>query len=891
MAPRSASRCCRAVRSSLAGPSSSATTIPDGVWITDSVLASAFARYCQTVTLPSSPGTTRRFASNVPGPLESRRRLGKRQMTDQLSLQLSLNPAGSMLPPAWALPNTPDLRQWQWSPPRDASEWAQNTSLLSRQADTAKSGNGGGGGGTSVFPLFGMPKWLTDLGSEVAEVDNDVIEPQPQQQQARVVTAQQLYTSLQTWREVAATLSETDFAVQLDDICSEYQTQLRLAALTADEARDVFGQIWAVVREKGGDLESHASLLFAAVLEGIRTCPLLQAQDFGVEFWRELHVCVTQLLPKNATVDAQSPLTAAVALDMLLATPPLFLADVADLLPSHLCAIFASHALAAHTITSWDTAARAASTTAIEGTRTHALAEKVAQALQHMDLKQHSNFLETTTELIAVASSSSSSSSTSTSSVFSLPANNSGIADTGISAPNRVASMVASVWLLTLAHIPQVRQDKLYKTMSQLQQSSEAAPPTPETGAATIAATTTTDNNAGWHMRRTELCELLLAQWISRGYVTQQAQQSFRRTMATISAQGCNNQSGQPVHRDHPAALAALALAVFWPKHSRSQCVALYVSLLRGLHTLDHDAATARDELFLSVTALLGHLQAASTSPSTQSASVKAKLPPATFFESLAWAMDDVHAAVRLHELYVSTSTSSNSIPSAPAQAEQDSHSSPVQSLPLWSVGFWDKFADRLAAALDTGMLTAAQVSFALDLSARATQTTQHIKAMRTTAAAVSKTKTKAKTKAKTAYKPAKSLGAPTVALVEKLAVHFALDPNLSPRQALRGVEYCRRFLAAHVHTSSSNSCSSPASSTVMRALFHLITRDLEDAMPGRTTRLRWFLGIVEREYSPAEALASGWALERWRAAAKQIRKEEDRRLLQEARGMLERKN
>ncbi|CAK7223051.1 hypothetical protein SBRCBS47491_005070 [Sporothrix bragantina] len=840
MAPRSASRCCRAVRSSLSSPSSSsssalATNIPDGVWITDSVLASAFSRYCQTISLPASPGTTRRFASNVPGPLESRRRLGKRQMTDQLSLQLSLNPTGSMLPPAWALPNAPDLRQWQWSPPRDATEWAQNLSLLSRQADTAKTASG-----TSIFPAFGMPKWLTELGSEVAE-RNEAVEIQ-QQQPARVITAQQLYINLQAWREVATTLPEAEFTAQLDDICSEFQTQLRLAALTVDEARDVFGQIWTVLREKKNSLEAHAPLLFAAVLEGIRTCPLLQEQDFGPAFWRELFVCVSQLLPKNAVTSLQNPLTATVALDTLLATPPLFLEDVVDLLPPHLCAIFANHAATTHTNMSSSTTLA----TSIGDTPTHALAKKIARALQHMDLKQHNNFLNATTELLAVASL-----STKISSVT---------ADTGISASNHASSIVAPAWLLTLAHIPQVRQDCLYKTMSQLQQPSVAAPPTPETGIATITATTTTNNdNAAWHMRRADLCELLLAQWISRGYVTQQAQQTFRRTMAAISSQEC--------HHDHSAALAALALAVFWPKHSRSQCVALYVSLLRGLQTLGRDAAAAKDELLLSMTALLEHLRAASNSSSTQVASAKVKLPPATFFESLAWAMDDVHTAVRLHELYVSTSSGAQA-------AEPDTSSGPSQPSSLWSVGFWDKFSDRLAAALDEGVLTPGQVSFALDLPARATQASQSVKAARTT---------------KASYKPTKSLGAPTIALVEKLAVHFALNPNLVQRRALRGVEQCRQFLAAHKRPSLANGRSGPTSSAVLRALFHLITRDLEDAMPGRTTRLRWFLGIVEREYSPAEALISGRALERWRVAAKQYRKEEDRRLLQEAREAFDR--
>ncbi|CAK7204450.1 hypothetical protein SEUCBS139899_007207 [Sporothrix eucalyptigena] len=827
MAPPSASRCCRAVRSRLASPSSStsstaAVSAPDGIWITDSALANAFDRYCRILSLPSSAGAARRFASNVPGPLESRRRLGKRQMTDQLSLQLSLNPAGSMLPPGWALPNAPDLRQWQWSPPRDSAEWAQNLSLLSQQADTAKTTSSS----TSIFPSFGMPKWLTELGNEAAEMA-EVIEPQ--QQRTQTITTKALHAKLQAWREAAGTLSEADFATQLDDVCGEFQTQIRLAALAVDKVRDVFGQVWAVLRERDSDnMEAHALVLYAAVLEGIRTCPLLQAQDFGTELWRQLFVCVSELLPNSNSNGNRSHLTAAMALDTLLATPPLFLADVVDLLPPHLCTIFASHAMTtAHTNTTMNTAS-----TGTVGTATHTLAEKVAQVLQHMDLKRHGSFIDSTTELLIVASS-----------PTALQTGSNGFTDTGISASNHAGTNltnISPVWLLTLAHMPQVRQDALYKTMSQLQQPLSATQqPALETTAHADAATAM-NNDIAWHMRRADLCELLLAQWISRGYVTQQAQRTFRRTMAAISAQN---------EKKCDLALAALALAVFWPKHSRSQCVALYVSLLRGLQTLSGDAATATSDLVSSVAVLLNHIQA---SPA------RLKMPPATFLESLAWAMDDVHAAVRLHELYGSTNTD---VPTEQGVVAQST---------LWSVGFWDKFASRLATALDEGVLTPGQVSNVLDLPARIAQATHSIKAART-----------APPKSKSSYKPAKSLNAPTVALIEKLAVHFALNPDLAPRRALRGVEQCRQFLAVHSRTypdepsPARHGTGRPTSLTVLRALFHLITRDLEDALPGRTTRLRWFLGIVEREYSPAAALMSGRAIERWREAAKRIRQEE----------------
>lgn len=753
-------------------------------------------------------------------------------MTDQLNLQLSLHPAGAVPPPVWALPNAPDLRQWQWTPPR-------NTTQGLRQADSTRSG-------TSIFP-FEMPRWLTDLGSDVVE-STAAVETQPQRKQS--IAAQQLYKNLEDWQTVAVKLPETAFMSQLHNVCLELQTQLRLAALTVDEAHNVFCQIWSVLLEKGDNLEAHVSLLFAAILEGIRECPLLQEQDFGAAFWRELYVCVAQLSPRISNAKT-STATAAMALNTLLATPPLFLSELVDLLPLHLFTIFTSHATSTHTEISADT-------TATVEAQTHELAKKVAQALLHMHFDKHGSFLDRTTQLLLP--------------LFSRSPNL--IADDGIPATNGSASIVGPAWLLTLAHMPQVRQDYLFKTI-QLLEPTAASPPT-KTGSASTETTATKSSGTTWHMRHVDMCELLLAQWISRGYVTLQAQKSFRSTMTTIFAQDCVL-SGHHDHRDHPAALAALALSVFWPKHSRFQCVALYVSLLRGLQALGGDAAAAKSDLVSSVTALCEYMRAVSVSPSTQSAaSTILKLPPLAFFESLAWAIDDIFAAVHLHELYVSTC--------AGVQTAQDSCFGPAQPPPLWSVAFWDNFADRMAAALDSGVLTASQVCYALDLPARATRARRSFRTVPTTAALLPKSTTRA------TYKPAKKgLGAATVALVEKVAVRFALDPNLTPRQALRGVEHCWYFLAVRGgRRKRSKVCDRPTSATVLRALFHLLTRDLEDAMPGRTSRLRWFLSIVEREYSLAEASISGHALERWRASAKQFRKAEERRLLQEAQNVLD---
>ncbi|KAK9770641.1 hypothetical protein SCAR479_12717 [Seiridium cardinale] len=93
------SQCCRVIHRQLRSPC-------DGSLIPESALASAFEQLCSV-----SRGTSRRNGSNVPGPLESRRRMGKRHM-GELNFGHMNAPA-----PFWEIANAVDLTQWRWAPP------------------------------------------------------------------------------------------------------------------------------------------------------------------------------------------------------------------------------------------------------------------------------------------------------------------------------------------------------------------------------------------------------------------------------------------------------------------------------------------------------------------------------------------------------------------------------------------------------------------------------------------------------------------------------------------------------------------------------------------------------------------------------------------------------
>ncbi len=80
--------------------------------------------------------------------------------------------------------------------------------------------------------------------------------------------------------------------------------------------------------------------------------------------------------------------------------------------------------------------------------------------------------------------------------------------------------------------------------------------------------------------------------------------------------------------------------------------------------------------------------------------------------------------------------------------------------------------------------------------------------------------------------------GRQRVAIVQDLALQFSLAPHLRNRVALRHVSQCIRFLAEH---------NGRLSLPVVKAIYHVVSRDLVEGLPGRTTRLQWFLHLAAK--------------------------------------------
>ncbi|KAL4730038.1 hypothetical protein ACLX1H_002068 [Fusarium chlamydosporum] len=77
---------------------------PEGIWVTNAMLARAIERFHHVYPVP------RRSLSSCPGPLESRRRLGKRHMT-------AVVPDSHASPFPWSIEFPIDLGKWTWEAP------------------------------------------------------------------------------------------------------------------------------------------------------------------------------------------------------------------------------------------------------------------------------------------------------------------------------------------------------------------------------------------------------------------------------------------------------------------------------------------------------------------------------------------------------------------------------------------------------------------------------------------------------------------------------------------------------------------------------------------------------------------------------------------------------
>ncbi|KAK2058695.1 hypothetical protein LY76DRAFT_593043 [Colletotrichum caudatum] len=257
---RPAARCCRAVQQQIRAPL-------DNLWITDGMLASAFERYCHVSR------AARRKSSSAPGPLESRRRLGKRKMTD-----LHMNTQPTL--PSWAIDFSPDLRQWTWQPPTQRST-EENRVLQSQQRQ---------------FVPWKLSQWWTNMvESKEEESDTTKVESQPEIE---------FHNQLSKARAAVTASTSNAIDAAYFKFIGGLQHDLELGKLdpeVVDVAVSTFPSSLIGTGVDGEVVNASIEMFLSAVVNGIASSKVLGPSEFGARLWNLVLHQTSQLPASDAT--------------------------------------------------------------------------------------------------------------------------------------------------------------------------------------------------------------------------------------------------------------------------------------------------------------------------------------------------------------------------------------------------------------------------------------------------------------------------------------------------------------------------------------------------------------------------------------------------------------
>ncbi|KZL82426.1 fungal specific transcription factor domain containing protein [Colletotrichum incanum] len=257
---RPTARCCRAVQQQIRAPL-------DNIWITDGVLASAFERYCHVSRL------ARRKSSSVPGPLENRRRLGKRKMTD---LHMNTQPT---LPP-WTIDFPVDLSQWKWQPPTQRSS-KENRDLQSQQSQSV--------------PSRILRWWSTKREAQEEEPDRTEIEHQSEIE---------FYDQLAKARAAVAASTSNAIGPAYYNFIGGLQHDLKMGILDPEAVEMAVSTFPSSLIDTGVDGEvvnASIEMFLSAVVSGIASSKVLGPSEFDASLWNLVLYRISQLPANDAT--------------------------------------------------------------------------------------------------------------------------------------------------------------------------------------------------------------------------------------------------------------------------------------------------------------------------------------------------------------------------------------------------------------------------------------------------------------------------------------------------------------------------------------------------------------------------------------------------------------
>ncbi|KAH9218939.1 hypothetical protein DL95DRAFT_384767 [Leptodontidium sp. 2 PMI_412] len=233
-------------------------TPSDSVWISDEALNLVFQRFCAVSK------TRKRYGSFVPGPLESRRRLGKRRMA--LQSDAAPTPAigitalwGSFGGSLWEV----DRTRWQWQPPT-----TRNT--RTEEAPSA------------------LPKWLVEWGAAPEAL------PDPTTQTMSIPSTQSkavpFKKETRSFRKALKLCSPEDMPQLCDDFNRKLTQTLSLGLHTEETLSYIIDLYFLDIRQAfsdSGQASQQCLALCQAMWDGISSNKVIRPSDLGGDTMRK----------------------------------------------------------------------------------------------------------------------------------------------------------------------------------------------------------------------------------------------------------------------------------------------------------------------------------------------------------------------------------------------------------------------------------------------------------------------------------------------------------------------------------------------------------------------------------------------------------------------------
>ncbi|KAK0618353.1 hypothetical protein B0T17DRAFT_335407 [Bombardia bombarda] len=741
------SHCCRTLQRQI-------ISSKDSVWISDSLLDAAFERYCR---VSNASKTWRRNASHVPGPLESRRRLGKRQLGGLHAFQ-------DASPPGWAFPVPMDLSQWQWEPPSSISALRYNR--LDRQAQAA----------AANWISSTLPGWLGDWVPQVAPDSVPTLSDLAPSGTATTQEPPFLRAELDSFLLSVANAPMDVLVLDTQHICRKLRQHIILGEMAAEHIMSISDEVWGALNSRFEDCSAGHGMvmaLYSVVVDGIATSRVFTPHLLNASFWNTMLIRISKLplddelcnlfgriMPILPTVHHDEVLEGLLSMlnayfnawgsspkwidgaeiSRLIGTASESYDRVQELLWGLPVTIRRSARDKLKQATSstlqsaraeLDAACDAlASANAAMTAQTHYV-QTLSKSMEAIGLQKHRQLLDAANQLI--------------------------VEQTPITSTRR--HELRYNWLCVLAQLPRVNQEFLFESSAYLSESSLAVKP----------------------MSSAEVCSLILYQWVTRGYLKNPAR-VYKEYQGLCLR-----------HGDEAFASLAVAISLKEDFKTRSK---LYFSLWKFLTKLDRSNEMVESLRGFSRTGLVG-------------------LPT---LQALAYSARNHYVAMDLRKLYVDRIQK-------PGQSE-------------WNPAIFKKYAEKIVS---DPSLPAGVIWQVLDIDMFQDKDRSLRSKMR---------------------RHLGTFGTHRAAIVKEMAASFSNTPHLRNRVAFRHVSRCVRFLEEH-----KDGLSPP----VVKALYHVVARDMREGRPGRTTRLRWFLAVVHRNFGAELATGCRLALERWRIKLKEI--------------------